>query len=204
MNKNEIKKEENKRGNKKISIVSVMLIAILFLLIGVSISKYTYHFKGNGGSMDVAKWNVSVNNGSITRENYSATTVAIDKLAPGTAGSFDIVVDAKDTEVGVKYTVSFGEITNKPANLYFMVEDTKYASLDEVATALSGTIDANATSKSKTLTVKWAWDYETTTSVDGTRTTVAENDIQDTLDGSAAKTMSFNIDVLLEQVQPTK
>ena len=190
-----LKKENLKKAIKKSSIV--LLLGTLVFGGGV-FAKYVASNNGNG-SMQVAKWNVEFGEIELSNTNYTAATLAEGKIAPGTSGSFNVSMDATGTQTAIDYTVTFNNVTNVPKNMYFVVDNTEYATLAEVGQALSGHFNANDSSKSLNKTVQWKWDYETTTSKDGLRTTLVANDAQDTIDGEAALTMSFNVVVTATQ-----
>ena len=80
-------------------------------------AKYTSTFNGSV-SASVAKYvfNVSANDSYSTADTIAnlklgqtcdATTLVNGKIAPGTSGSFDIVIDAENSDVGIEYEVSF-------------------------------------------------------------------------------------------------
>lgn len=202
--------------NVKKSVLTATVVALMGAAVvgGAAYSKYISNINGNG-RLPVAKWSFLVNGkdavkgeslGTINlgEKTYTAQTIAEGKIAPGTQGSFDVVIDATGTEVGLDYKVVAKNVQNMPANMYFVVDGTEYKSLDEVAAAISGHFDANAASKEVTKTINWKWDYETTTSKDGARTTLADNDTQDTKDGQAAKDFTFTLDITATQAKPVE
>ena len=105
-------------------------------------------------------------------------TLVDNKIAPGTSGSFDIIVDATGSEVGINYNITFTEEENKPQNLKFTYDDVEYNSIEELESNLSGTIDANAENKTRTLNIKWEWPYEIGESPEE----IESNDLVDTQD----------------------
>lgn len=187
-----------KSKNKKIVLIASILGVLAISMVGGAFAKYISSVDGSG-SLQVAKWDITQSVTSLSNQTYTAATLSSNKIAPGTEGSFVINFDAGDTETGVDYVITFSDITNVPANMYFKVDGNEYATLAQVATAISGHFDANAATKSFSKTIEWKWDYETTTSKDGLRTTLAANDAQDTTDGEAANTMSFNVNVTATQ-----
>lgn len=184
---------------KKVSIMSIMMICILFLVVGLTIAKYITT-GSKAGSMQYAKWNVTITESDLDNTKYTSETLKADRIAPGTEGTFKIKIDATGTETGVKYDIDFTNIENKPANMYFVVGDTRYNSFDELATGISGVINANDSNKVVESTVKWVWDYET----GSTEEEKNSNDLIDTNEGIAGGTMTFNANVTATQVQPAK
>lgn len=107
----------------------------------------------------------------------------------GTKGSFDIIIDTTDSEVGIDYEVIFSNIPdNFPKNLKFSVDGNEY----QLSKGFSGTIDANDTEKLLVKTVCWDWEYET-----------PNGDEADTQDGLVdANDLTFDITVTGTQVRP--
>ncbi len=165
-------------------------------------AKYQSNIAGHGIA-DIAKWAFNVNGNSSTiqtiaiNKNYDESTLTNGKIAPGTQGSFDIIIDATGSEVGVDYSVSFINETNKPTNLKFIYENEEFSTLQDLENSLVGTIDADAQAKEKTLTVGWFWNYET-----GANNQIAENDIIDTNEGSQNLNYTFDVVVTGTQVVP--
>ena len=107
-------------------------------------------------------------------------SVISGKIAPGTSGTFKIIIDANGSEVDVDYDVLLkGEENNKPDNLYFTCEDLinardaennliKYYSLEDMLAIdsqsseynMSGTIDKDSNTTPKEIVVNWVWPYE--------------------------------------------
>ena len=194
--------KEKLRNNKilNIGIVAILIFSVITIM---AYAKYLTTINGTG-SLDVAKWSFKVNDkndslGTIDmgRNTYTASTLTANKIAPGTSGSFDLKIDASNTEIGVDYTIKLDNIQNKPTNLYFTVDGTKLTTVSQLQQGWQGTIDANAQSKVKTVTVNWAWDYTT-----GTGATLTANDNIDTAEGKTANSLSFDIAVTGTQVEP--
>ena len=188
---------------KKIILGLCILALIICAFVGGNVlAKYQSQVRGQGLA-DVAKWafNVNGNESAIQtieiKNTYDEKTLTNGKIAPGTQGSFNIIVDATGSEVGIDYLVSFQNEKNKPTNLKFKYENEEFNSLASLADKLTGTIDANEETKERTLTVEWFWDYET-----GTESEIAENDIIDTQDGINDLDYSFDVVVTGTQVIP--
>ena len=122
------------------------------------------------------------------------------ELHHGTSGSFDLVIDASESEVGVKYEVDFQNETNKPDNLKFTYKDRTFDKIEDYEDVFVGTIDADDSNKVRVLTVEWQWDYETETK----DTTISQNDKIDTDNGLKALDYSFDVIVTGTQVIPTQ
>lgn len=120
------------------------------------------------------------------------------ELHHGTSGSFDLVIDSSESEVGVNYVVDFKNETNKPDNLKFKYKNVIFDEIEDYEDVFKGTIDADDTNKVRTLTVEWQWLYETETR----DSTISENDKVDTDNGLSALDYSFDIVVTGTQVIP--
>ena len=184
----------SKRKKLLVVVVSLMLILLVAMLLGYTYAKYVSS-KTVSGSASTAIWRF---NGAISNTNSTETTsislaetvdsdsVVSGKIAPGTSGSFKIIIDASGSEVDVDYDVLLKEEeNNKPDNLYFTCSDLvnsrvdkndsnseliKYYSLEEMLAYdsqaekynMSGTIDKDANSTVREITVNWNWPYEST------------------------------------------
>ena len=186
--------------------LTIFLLAVIF---GYTYSKYV-NSETVKGTATVAKWSF---NGAITNSDENDLTskeisladsmdsndsVVSKKIAPGTSGSFKIIIDATGSEVDVDYDVFLAdedkENGKKPENLYFTCNDLvtgngqKFYSLEEMfknssdehKSNLSGTIAKDEASMKKVITVNWNWPYETTDRDGG----LEKADIQDTEDSS--------------------
>ena len=145
------------KKNKMMRIASVLLVAVLLSTCAISstFAKYTTEFTGTS-TAKVAKWDVKVANSSedftfnimdTIYENVDGTVededVADGVIAPGTKGSFSVVV-TNNSEVNATYVVALSdEAAELPFN--FTIENG------------TGDLDMDATA---TVTVNWEWPYE--------------------------------------------
>ena len=189
---------------KKVLIVLVILAVILLAFIGgQAYAKYVSQVRGNGVA-EVATWSFKVNgqNEQVEEINLASTcdneTLVDNKIAPGTSGSFNIIVDATGSEVGINYNIVFTEEENKPQNLKFEYNDTEYNSIKDLEDDLSGTINANDENKTRTLNVKWKWDYETGSDPEE----ISSNDLIDTEDAKRIPNYTFDVVITGTQVEP--
>ena len=134
----------------------------------------------------------------IFSNRYFYRFLVNNKIAPGTSGSFDIKVDATGSEVGINYNITFTEEENKPQNLKFEYNDIEYNSIKDLEDDLSGTINANDEDKTRTLNVKWKWDYETGSNPEE----ILSNDLVDTEDAKRIQNYTFDVVVTGTQVEP--
>lgn len=193
-----------KKSKKKgIFIALLVLLVVGMFLLGSSYSKYITQVDGKG-VIEVAKWAFLVNGetASITNLNlaqtYQKDTLVANRIAPGTRGSFDIIIDATGSEVGIDYKVAFTNETNKPNNMKFYYNGTMANSIKELETLLTGTISAEAENKVRTMTVEWEWSYVTGESEEE----ISLQDGIDTRDGQTLSQYQFDILITGTQVEP--
>ena len=102
--------------NKRILII--LSIILVFITIYIIRDTYGLFESKNTMIMDsgVVKWNVLINGTDIkSGDNFIVDTVNIDssdnvlggKIAPGTKGYFDIVINPTDTETSILYSITF-------------------------------------------------------------------------------------------------
>jgi len=194
------------KKRRLISLILILLIVIMSLGLFHTNAKYTSMVNGNV-TTSVAKYVFNV----TATDSYDATdtidnlilaqtcdekTLINGKIAPGTSGSFDIVVDSTGAEVGINYEISFSNNTEHdlPKNLVFTLDGDNW-DFDE---KISGTIDANAESKIFNHTILWSWAYET---ADDEGNTII-GDTEDTKDGKNAFDYSFTVTATGTQSKP--
>lgn len=115
-------------------------------------------------------------------------TLVYDKIAPGTSGSFDILLNSNQS---LKYKIEFYSINEKPQNLKFRAfKDNKIigeaSTLEELSKKLNGDINKNQKIK---ITINWYWDYENNKE---------NSDVQDTKDAENIRTYEFSISTIGE------
>lgn len=108
------------------------------------------------------------------------------KIAPGTKGQFEIVLE---TNKNISYQICFENYGEKPQNLLFKIKenDEKYKNLKELEQFLQGNLDKG---KIKNITIEWNWNYESN----------YENNLQDTEDGKTIKEYRFDINVIANEI----
>ena len=175
------------RQQQTILVSTILLLLMIIGIISCIFIKTVFAFtKDTEISFKVNDWS------SFETERFSlinigkVVNIENGKIAPGTKGEFDIVIDALDSLNDVKYNVNIKEYGNKPDNLIFTVKkngelsDNKYSSLKELAeNELSGYIDKKY-NKVETFTIVWCWKYETGKNLE----IITNEDKKDTLAGS--------------------
>lgn len=191
------------KKRKIILVSSILVLLLISFFIGQAYAKYFTKLKGEGVA-EVASWDFKVNGQKeqVEKINLNSTmnneSLIGNKIAPGTEGSFNIVIDATGTDVGINYNIDFSEESNKPTNLKFTYDEKEYNSIEELTDNLSGVINANDENKERTLNIKWKWDYET----GETPEEIASNDEIDTKEAATLADYTFNVTVSGTQVQP--
>ena len=176
---------------------------LLAFIGGQAYAKYISQVRGNGIA-EIATWSFKVNGQKEQVQEiklvstYNSETLVNNKIAPGTRGSFNIIVDATGSEVGIKYNIKFAEESNKPQNLKFVYGGKEYDSIKQLGDELSGTIAANEEDKTRTINVQWKWNYETGSSAEQ----INANDIIDTNDAISIANYTFQVIVTGTQVEP--
>ena len=192
--------------NKKktaLLVICAILAIILSFMIGKTFAKYVSEVKG-AGTVEIANWVFKVNGKEDVVQNvnllstYHNETLINNKVAPGTSGSFNIVVDATGSEVGVDYAIEFLNESQKPQNLIFIYEDKPYTTIQDLEKDLSGTINANDENKIRNVTINWEWQYETGENANE----IDQNDIIDTNNAKQLENYTFDIHVKGTQVMP--
>ena len=184
-------------------VICLLLAIILSFMIGKTFSKYISEVKGTG-TAEIANWVFKVNGKEDVIQNvnllstYDNETLINNKVAPGTSGSFNIIVDATGSDVGIDYAIQFLNESEKPQNLIFTYDDKQYTTIQDLEEDLSGTINANDENKSRTITINWEWQYQTGED----ENEINQNDIIDTNNAKQLENYTFDIYVTGTQVMP--
>ena len=189
---------------KKIILAVTILSCIAISFIGgQSYSKYVSEVRGDGMA-EVATWSFKVNGQKEEVQTIQLVstcnneTLINNKIAPGTSGSFNIIVDGTGSDVGINYNIKFTNESTKPNNLKFTYDGQEFNSIADLESDLSGVINANDENKQKTITIHWEWPYETGNS----QSEIAQNDKIDTQNAQEIANYTFNVIVSGTQVMP--
>lgn len=190
---------------KKVILIAIgiSLTTIVIFICGQIYAKYNTKITGEGLA-PIATWNFQVNDQKeeVQAINLASTsnneTLLNNKIAPGTSGSFDIIVDGSNSDVEINYEISFTEENNKPQNLKFIYDNVEYNSIIELEDKLSGKIEADNQTKIKTFNIQWKWNYET----GSTAEEIAHNDLIDTQDMQLIQNYTFKICITGKQAEP--
>ncbi len=143
-----------------------------------------YNFKISYKNLDFKSLNLV--------DTIDKNTLIYEKIAPGTSGSFNILLYSNQN---LKYRIEFHSINDKPKNLKFMalknnqiLEETN--TLEELSRRLVGCINKD---ENINITIKWYWNYEDKKNEEAT-------DIQDTKDSEKIKKYQFDVYALGEEI----
>lgn len=191
------------KKKKILLIVAILLVILVSFFCGRAFAKYKAEVKGSG-TAEIANWVFKVNGKEDQIQKidllstYDNETLIDNKIAPGTSGKFDIILDATGSDVGVNYQVKFLNESDKPQNLVFVYDNNEYSTIQDLEQNLTGTIDANEENKTRTITIEWKWKYET----GSTEEEINQNDIIDTETAKQIRNYTFDVNVIGIQVEP--
>ena len=101
-----------KKKTKIVLIVIVIAVILVSFIGGQAYAKYMSKVTGNGVG-EIAQWRFKVNENEEKMQTISLNstiynfTLANGRIAPGTAGSFEINIDGSGSGVAIFYTVNF-------------------------------------------------------------------------------------------------
>ena len=187
--------KNDKKHNKRLSIVIFIILAIvLVLIVGFAYAKYVTSKKGEAQA-EIAEWNVAIKINENTDENIvvdladtrnnekEETDVQDGYVAPGTAGMFNIEVNAENSDVSLEYeinmNVDYGDNEKFPQNLIFYSDPDMQNAFYHTNNAikLNGFIEYDDSNKKRKIPIYWKWAYQT-------GVTVEEKDANDQLDSA--------------------
>ena len=192
--------------NKKVVIRAVIIIALVALvsLAGYTFARYYQSINVGGGKATIARW-------SFGSENISKDIIlSEEKIAPGSNGSFEIEVDATNSEVPVEYEILVSDEKNIPTNMTFYAEiknedgtiiTTTEAnnSFKELAhNDLKGLIPVESGNQKRKINVFWNWEFNETdtTSTDSNDATLVYDE-----NNESSLECGFNIQIIGRQAK---
>ena len=181
-----------RRSSMMVRLVAVLAVTMMFTMcfVGGTFAKYTSSATGTD-SATVAKWDIKVNETNITTSdtfNFALFNTVKDTdgntewdmlpnngdiIAPGTRGSFDIVIK-NDSQVNAKYAINYTVTNNDNIPVEFSTNGTAWTTNINDLNVADVQIGLGTDT---TVTVQWRWVF------DG-------NDTTDTSLGSAASVAS--------------
>lgn len=147
-----------------------------------NLSQKQYQFKIRYKDMNFKSINLN--------ETINKDTLVYEKIAPGTSGSFNILLDSNQD---LNYKIQFFSLNEKPKNLNFIaLKNERFIAtantLEDLAYNLSGYIRKN---QKINIRINWYWNYENNSQ---------EQDMQDTKDAENIKIYRFNICTVGEEI----
>lgn len=177
------KTSERKNWAVRIAVIVLALTLITACLLGSTFAKFTTTTAGTS-TATVATWDWEINDATATGSSFTfdlfatvkeedGTTaesdVASGKIAPGTGGSFAVVI-ANLSDVNGTYSIAFTE-TNA-SNLPIEYSTDGGTTWSSTVSDIDVTDEAIAmTSGTDTVTVQWRWAFYVSDTQDGTDTT---------------------------------
>lgn len=190
-----------KRSSMMVRLVAVLAVTMMFTMcfVGGTFAKYTSSGTGTD-SATVAKWSFKVGETDIATTNTFAFDLfktikdsdgikdetemnPVDGtiIAPGTQGSFDLVL-TNASQVTAQYAIDYTVTNNNDIPVKFSVDGGTTWTHDLADVAASDSTKLAANSGTTTITVQWMWEFER---IDG--------DTQDTTLGSAASAATLTV-----------
>ncbi len=181
---------KRKSQASRLGVLALALTLVTTCLTGGTMAKYVTEVTGNAKAT-VAAWSFNADGigtkdtpidlGSTTnRTSYSADDIMEGVIAPGTSGSFNIIIDGSGSEVGVDYklNIAAADKTTLPDDLTFTTNDSGRDAPYSLGSDITNTIKyaADSNSMKKTITVKWTWAFGENDSKDSNDNTYADKD----------------------------
>ena len=163
---------KNTKDKKQLFVIILLLVVLVTASCLGMYAWARYQTITNGSAQgQVAKWSFKVN-GEETKfatinlaETLNFQNVAEGRIAPGTNGAFDLVIDASGTEVSLDYFITI-DASERPTNMKFYKDSAKQQSLtinSDGKLVFDGEILLENINTPVTKTIYWDWPYETTT-----------------------------------------
>ena len=163
----------------KIKIIIGIIIVIILIIINTKVRHKIQVYD------DIFIFNMfnEQNNDKYQIESQKALEINIfnninRKIAPGCNGQFTIMLNG---EIEDKTKIIISEKSNKPQNLKFKINNSKYKSLEDMKDKIKDELIEN-----KKVVINWKWLYEEN----------EECDISDTIDGIKANEYIFEIKII--------
>ena len=195
--------KERKRKITPLIVLALLLCTFSVLYISGTYARYTSEVSGTA-QVDVAKWAIKVNGTDITPVGTTSfgsltflwdtnTRVVANKIAPARTATAQFTLDPTGTEVAFEYEIDLGAtISNIPTNATVTVKDgtTTIVGAGGKYTGVVELPAGAAHSSAHTITVIIDWPNIDT----------AVADAADTVDGVAAKPITFPVSVTVKQL----
>lgn len=157
-----------KKHKKVVRALIIIALITIVSIGGYTFARYYQSINLGGGKATIARW-------SFNSKNISQNIVlSEEKIAPGSSGSFEIEVDATDSEVPVDYEILVSNEKNIPTNMTFFAEiknedgsvikkTESTDSFTELAkNDLKGNIPVVENNQIRKVVVHWNWEFNET------------------------------------------
>lgn len=188
---------------KKGRTIAIALAAVL-VAAGISLvtyARYANNELGGNGSVSVAKWNVSVTDGTTEQSATQGVTfnvtanenVSTGYMAPGSTATAQLVLDPTGSQVAIDYTISITETDLQAVGMSISSVTAKIGSSPVTLTNTNGVYSGNLTlsqveaGANVTFTVVVQWVNN------------EANNATDTQTGIAAQTITIPVTVTAKQ-----
>ena len=164
---------------KGMKFAGILLVIALIAVISVgTYAKYFSDLGSKNSTAQVAKWAFETDNASSALTfnllgTYNANSLQSGKMAPGTNGSFVVSLANTNSEVGVKYNITFDTAT-LPSTIHLYSDSSFTTELSKNNGNYYYEGYLKKAQASKTITVYWRWEYYVSTSQDSTDTGIGE------------------------------
>ena len=191
----------------RLGVLALALTLVTTCLTGGTMARYVTEVTGQA-TATVADWSfkadsqadvgeqfTTIDLGETFAAAYDGKNIKTDVIAPGTKGSFDIVIDGTGSDVGINYAVKIAanQGTTLPTDLAFKVTNGTEQQADyTLGQDVEGIIDYSTTNDDMKRTVKvdWEWPFDA-------------NDTKDSNDNDyASKTWTLDITLTGKQIDP--
>lgn len=161
--------EKNK--TMKMILITLLIAMIALVLVSGTYAKYTSSASGSDTAR-VAKWSFNVGENDIvakdtftfdlfkTITDTDVVSANADKvIAPGTSGSFDLVLENK-SETSAKYGITYTVTNTASIPVQFSVNGKDWT--DNLANVVESDTDTklDANNGRKTIKIQWKWAYD--------------------------------------------
>lgn len=150
-----------------IKILLALFIIISCIVIPISYARYIANYNGTS-NIDVAKWDITINNKKINEEFTFNLFETIDNtnlkkgvkaITPGASGNITLNIK-NSSDVVAEYTITIEETSNENniPILYSLEEFGEYKKINEFIIANNQEIGID-TNNTKTITIYWKWSF---------------------------------------------
>lgn len=175
-----------KNYKKIVILIILILIAILVFFLIQIFAKYLTSASGDT-SMNVARWNILVNNISIKNNTDISNTltpvfpgnenIASGIIAPTAEGYFDLNFDFSSADVSFQYEISTTVNENSSVKdlvtTGYSVDDGEKINFDEVNLPIKNTINLADNIKTQKIRIYVKWNDDENASMDNSADTIA-------------------------------